>query len=322
MGSLVPNYKYVPYLNCKEIKMKFYSIVAILCIINLSSAAIEEEENVLVLNKDNFDEALQTPYLLVEYYAPWCGHCEKLAPQYAAAATRLKDEGSEIKLAKVDATVEKELGEKAGVRGFPTLKFYRDGDMKDYGGGRDADKIIAWLKKYTGPLAKELSTAEEVEAFWDSANLVVIGLFEDAESNEAKEFFKVAEEIPDATFGVTYTEGTLGDKTAPAVALNLKEEGRVEFVPGPDGYTGLDMDIFDKKIGMGINHHMLLFISSKAADHQETTTYFKKLGREFKGKATYMWVDVDKDANQGVLGFFDIEKPKEGETFTPVARIV
>jgi len=321
--------------------MNFYYVVASFLLIGLSRGSeILEEENVLVLTKDNFDEALKLhPLILVEYYAPWCGHCKKLAPQYAAAATRLKEEGSEIKLAKVDATVEKELGEKAGVRGFPTMKFYRDGDMKDYGGGRDADKIIAWLKKYTGPLAKELSTAEEVEAFWDSANLVVIGLFKDAESNEAKEFFKVAEEIPDATFGVTYTEGTLGDKTAPAVALNLKEEGRVEFVPGPDGYTGLDMDtfvkknwvpvgaefgedIYDKNFGMGINHHMLLFISSKAADHQETTTYFKKLGREFKGKATYMWVDVDKDANQGVLGFFDIEKPKEGETFTPVARIV
>merc|ERR1712121_42672 len=203
----------------------------------IARCEIELDEGVLVLTDDNFQEGLDgNSALLVEYYAPWCGHCKKLAPQYAAAATRLKEEGSEIKLAKVDATVEKELGEKAGVRGFPTMKFYRDGDMKDYGGGRDADKIIAWLKKYTGPLAKELSTAEEVEAFWDSANLVVIGLFKDAESNEAKEFFKVAEEIPDATFGVTYTEGTLGDKTAPAVALNLKEEGRVEFVPGPDGY--------------------------------------------------------------------------------------
>jgi len=320
--------------------MNFCYVVASLLLIGLSKGVeIAEEENVLVLNKDNFDEALQLhPMILVEYYAPWCGHCKSLAPKYAAAATKLKEEGSDIKLAKVDATVEKELGEKAGVQGFPTLKLYKNGAMMDYGGGRDTDKIIAWLKKKTGPAAAELKTKEEVEAFWDSANLVVIGLFKDAESEEAKEFFKVADEIPDATFGVTYTAGTLGDKTEPAVVLN-SEDGRVDFEPGTEGFTGLNMDTFVKKnwvpvgaefgentyeknFGMGIKHHMLLFISSKADNHKDTTAYFKKLGKEFKGQATYMWVDVEKDENQGAMGFFDIEKPAEGETFTPVARIV
>lgn len=66
--------------------------------------------------------------------APWCGHCKSLAPEYANAAKNLIQDKSSIQLGKVDATIESDLAEKFGIRGYPTLKFFKNGKPVDYTG--------------------------------------------------------------------------------------------------------------------------------------------------------------------------------------------
>jgi len=104
---------------------------------------------VITLTKDNFDEeALEVDLILVKFYAPWCGHCKAMAPAYEEVSHRLLEVDPPIPVGKVDATQDPELAEKYGVRGYPTLKIFKKGQVSDYTGGREApDMINAMLKE-------------------------------------------------------------------------------------------------------------------------------------------------------------------------------
>jgi protein disulfide-isomerase A1 len=77
-------------------------------------------------------------------FAPWCGHCKALAPEYEEAATSLKEKN--IKLAKVDCTEEADLCKEYGVEGYPTLKVFRGLEtISPYTGQRKAAAYVASL---------------------------------------------------------------------------------------------------------------------------------------------------------------------------------
>jgi len=90
------------------------------------------------LTDANFDQAIKEfPQLLVEFYAPWCGHCKALAPEYVKAAATLKNNDPPLYIAKVDATEQKKVAGRYGISGYPSLKFFNKGKPIDYNGGRN-----------------------------------------------------------------------------------------------------------------------------------------------------------------------------------------
>lgn len=100
-------------------------LLGLLIVGALASTAPELDEGVYVLTDANFkDFVASKPFVLVEFYAPWCGHCKKLAPEYVKAAAALQTEGINAVLAKVDATVEKETAALFSIQGYPSLKFF------------------------------------------------------------------------------------------------------------------------------------------------------------------------------------------------------
>lgn len=122
------------------------------------------KDDVIELTDSNFEtEVLNSKDLwLVEFFAPWCGHCQKLAPEWAKAATELK---GKVKVGAVDATVHTVTASRYQVQGYPTIKVFAAGikdssSVEDYQGPRSASDIIQFA---SGRAADSIEPPEIVQ---------------------------------------------------------------------------------------------------------------------------------------------------------------
>lgn len=166
----------------------------VICAALLSVVAADD---VLDLSADNFDDVVaQHDVMLIEFFAPWCGHCKRLAPEYEKAATQLKKADPAVPLAKVDCPANTDLCQRFGVSGYPSLKIFRNGEFsKDYNGPRETDGIVKYMRTETGPASRQLSTESEFDKFVDHFEHSVVGFFSDPESDLAKSFHKMADQM-------------------------------------------------------------------------------------------------------------------------------
>jgi protein disulfide-isomerase A6 len=126
------------------------SLATFLALASSASAFYGKSSGVITLDSKNFEkEILNTEHAsIVEFFAPWCGHCQNLKPIYEKAAQSLK---GLAKVAAIDCDEEKNkrLCEEYNVKGFPTLKVFKPGKGKgkpiieDYQGARKAGAIVS-----------------------------------------------------------------------------------------------------------------------------------------------------------------------------------
>ncbi|KAE9556544.1 hypothetical protein FO519_000238 [Halicephalobus sp. NKZ332] len=104
--------------------------------------------DVVLLNDETFDDFVsKNPSIGVMFFAPWCGHCKNVKPEYEKAAEKMKKDGINGVLAAVDATVSPNVAGKYEIRSYPSFLYFKDGKKEFKFDERTSEKIVKFMKK-------------------------------------------------------------------------------------------------------------------------------------------------------------------------------
>ncbi|XLS54210.1 hypothetical protein HN51_003965 [Arachis hypogaea] len=290
-----------------------------------------DDKDVVVLKERNFTTVIENnQYVMVEFYAPWCGHCQALAPEYAAAATELKNYG--VVLAKIDATAEQEMAHEYDVQGFPSIFFFVDGEHKPYTGHRTKDGIVTWVKKKIGPGVYNISTADDAERILTSENKVVLAFLTTLVGSESEELAAASKLEDNVNFYQTVVPDVaklfhnallwcwLRGRMRSSAILSHSEffspclsDGKFVKAEIAD-FVAINklalVTTFSKETAplifeSKIKKQLLLFVTKKNSD--KFFPIFGEAAKLFKGKLVFVHVDMDnEDAGKPVASFFGI----------------
>ncbi|CAN0897089.1 Protein disulfide isomerase-like 2-3 [Linum grandiflorum] len=237
-----------------------------------TSSAKSGPNESIELNSRNFDELVvkSKELWIVEFFAPWCGHCKKLAPEWKKAAGNLK---GKAKLGHVDCDAEKSLMSRFKVQGFPTiLVFGADKDTPTpYEGARTASGIESFALEQletnvAPPEVTELTGPDVMEEKCGSAAICFVSFLPDILDSKAEgrnkyldQLLSIAEKFPRSPYSYVWAAAGkqpnlekavgVGGYGYPAlVALNVK---KAVYNPLKSAYELQHITEFVKEAGRG-----------------------------------------------------------------------
>ncbi|XP_072546385.1 protein disulfide-isomerase A6-like [Salminus brasiliensis] len=236
-----------------------------------------DKKDVVELTDDNFDRLVLNgdEVWMVEFFAPWCGHCKRLEPEWTAAATEVKDQTKgKVKLGAVDATVHQGLASRFGIRGFPTIKIFSKGeDPEDYEGGRTRADIVAramdlFSANAPPPELHEIIDQDIFKNTCDDSQLCIVAVLPhilDTGASGRNGYLdvmrKMAEKYKKKTWGWLWTEAGaqmelesslgIGGFGYPAMAAINARKMKFSLLKGSFGETGIHEFLRELSVGRG-----------------------------------------------------------------------
>ncbi|KAL4075823.1 thioredoxin-like protein [Scleroderma citrinum] len=297
--------------------MRISSFVSAASAVALASLATaegdaEKPSDVISITQETFETTVNLePLILVEYFAPWCGHCKALAPHYEEAATILKE--NNIKLAKVDCVDQAELCQAHGIQGYPTLKVFRQGEASEYGGPRKADGIVSYMIKQSLPAVSEV-TVSNLSEFQKAGKIVAIAYVSSTSEAPAPEFTAAAEKHrDDYFFGITSDPEAIkaaGVSTPAIVVYRDFDEPATEYPYPVSSSTAEEVGNWLKELAIPIIGEVngetygvyvvsgrplaYLFVDPNDEKSQTYIDALKPVASKFRGKVNFCWIDATK----------------------------
>ncbi|XP_005108921.1 protein disulfide-isomerase A6 [Aplysia californica] len=231
-----------------------------------------DSNDVVELTDGNFQKTvLESDDLwLVEFYAPWCGHCKNLAPHWAKAATELK---GKVKLGALDATVHTVMSNRYGVQGFPTIKMFSGGEATEYDGGRTSGDIVRWAmdklaENIPPPEVKQITDKSVLQEACDDHQLCIVSVLPhilDCQSKCRKDYLatltRLGEKYKKQMWGWVWAEAgqqlelestlDIGGFGYPALAAVNSRKMKFSLMRGSFGETGINEFLRDLSYGKG-----------------------------------------------------------------------
>lgn len=113
---------------------------------------VSSSAGAVLLTKSTWEAATLGKSVFVKFFAPWCGHCKKMKPDWDDLAQEFEGSTSAV-IADVDCTNKENMKwcEEVGVSGYPALRYGDPADLQEYTEGRELADFIHFVKNKLGP---------------------------------------------------------------------------------------------------------------------------------------------------------------------------